>query len=527
VIPGTFEPDGPAYAPGSFAAPFFSPDGKWIGFFARDGLKKIGIAGGTPVPIHASPSPAVSYAATTCGASWSADNTILFGQAGGIMRIPADGGIPELIVPAGKDEQLCRPQVLPGGDAVLFTVMKVGSGPVSDGDIAVHSLASGKRSVIVRGGVDARYLPDGYLVYGVRNTLMAVAFDPGRAALTGDAVSIAQGVQRPFGLNAAGIHFAVSDRGTLIYLADNPQKRSLRWVNRDRTPADPIDAVPPGALQDPRLSPDGGRVLVTRDLDIWIYELASGRASRITNDGHSQMAVWDPTGTRVAFSTINGSDAEAWIAPADGSAAPRQLTDKGGQVHVDAWSPDGRTISVHRHAPSSRAVTILMISVDGPQQPVAFAERDSPAESVCFARDGRYVAYTAAETGQREIYIRPYPGPGGRITVSANGGTEPRWAANGEVFYRNAAGDRMFSVSTSTTPTLTVGRPSLVFQDAYFIAPSGSPRAQYDVTADGKRFLMVTSAPDGDGGRSRFVVVQNWLDELKSRARSGTPAPGR
>ena len=150
---------------------------------------------------------------------------------------------------------------------------------------------------------------------------------------------------------------------------------------------------------------------------------------------------------------------------------------------------------------------------------MVFAGGESRTEGACFARDGRYVAYLSTDTGAREIYIRPYPGPGGRVTVSVNGGVEPRWAPNGEVFYRNVAGDRMFSVSTSTTPTLTVGKPSLLFQGSYFVAPSGSPRAQYDVTADGKRFLMLASAPaDAGGARARFVVVQNWLEDLKRRA---------
>ncbi len=126
--------------------------------------------------------------------------------------------------------------------------------------------------------------------------------------------------------------------------------------------------------------------------------------------------------------------------------------------------------------------------------------------------------YLSMDTGAREIYVRPYPGPGGRVTVSVNGGVEPRWAPNGEVFYRNAAGNRMFSVSTTTTPTLTVGKPILLFEGSYYVSPTGSPRAQYDVTADGKRFLMLASAPAGAaGGRARFVVVQNWFTELQQR----------
>jgi hypothetical protein len=136
-----------------------------------------------------------------------------------------------------------------------------------------------------------------------------------------------------------------------------------------------------------------------------------------------------------------------------------------------------------------------MIPVDRPGDPPAkFAEGEPQSEGASFARDGRYVAYLSRDSGVREIYIRPYPGPGGRVTVSANGGVEPRRAPNGEVLYRNGAGDRMFSVSTSTTPVLTVGKPTLLFEGSYYVSPTGSPRPQYDVTADGRRFLMIASA---------------------------------
>jgi serine/threonine-protein kinase len=523
LIPGAAEETRSQFARGApfaapFAAPFFSPDGQWIGYFTDSGLKKIGIAGGTPATIAASSSPTESYGMSS-GASWSADGTILFGQPRGVMRVSANGGTPELIVPAGDGEQLWWPQMLPGGDAVLVTVVMSGTAAVSDGDVVVHSLSSGTRHILVRGGSDARYVPDGYLVYASQRSLMAVAFDARRLTTEGGAVLVAQNVQRPYGIAAGGVHYGVSDQGTLVYLEDNQPKRLLRWVNRDGTSGGSVEAVPAGALEDPRLSPDGGRVLVTRDDDIWIYDLSSGRSSRLTKNGRSLMGVWDPTGTQVAYSSRDGRVIEAWVAPADGSAEPRQLTHGGGLVHVDSWSPDGRVISVHRHG-ANGTIEILMIPVDRPDQgPVAFPVGGAPAESGCFARDGKYVAYVSLESGVREIYIRPYPGPGARVTVSAGGGVEPRWAPDGEVFYRNAAGDRMFSVPARTTPTLIVGKPTLLFEGGYYIAPTGSPRAQYDVTADGKRLLMLATTTTGpSGGRPRFIVVQNGLEELKQHA---------
>jgi serine/threonine-protein kinase len=507
LIPGTADMIG-----STFASPFFSPDGQWIGYFGETGLNKIPVGGGAPITI------AGTSALSSYGGSWTADNTILFGQPAGIMRVPANGGRPEVIVRAAEGEQLWQPQLLPGGDAILFSVLTLGgTRAANEGDVAVHSISSGARSVIVRGASAAHYLSSGHIIYGVRNTLMAIPFDAGRLSTTGGAVLIAQAVQKPVGVSAGGFQYAVSDSGTLVYLADNMPNRLLRWINRDGTSGGTVDAVPAGALEDPRLSANGERVLVTRDGDIWIHDLASGRSTRVTKDGHSLMGVWDPTGTRVAYSSINGNTIEAWVAMVDGSAPPRQLTHDGGLVHVDSWSPDGRIISVHRHATAGK-VTIRMIPVDRPDQPaVAFAEGELQPESGIFSKDSRYVVYLSMDSGSREIYIRPFPGPGGRVTVSVNGGVEPRWAPSGEVFYRNPAGDRMFSVATSTTPTLTVGKPTLLFQGQFYVAPTGSPRAQYDVTADGKRLLMLANGPttDAAGGRPRFVVVQNWIEELK------------
>jgi serine/threonine-protein kinase len=161
-----------------------------------------------------------------------------------------------------------------------------------------------------------------------------------------------------------------------------------------------------------------------------------------------------------------------------------------------------------------------MLSMDRAEsKPQVFFKGDFNAESAAFSRDGRYVAFLAQETGQREVYIRPYPGPGGQQTVSVGGGREPVWAANGELFYRSLTGEQMFVVSVTTVPTLKVGTPVQVFRGPYYISPTGSPRAQYDVTADGQRFLMLAPSPGTDTSvaRSHFVVVENWFEELKRR----------
>jgi serine/threonine-protein kinase len=500
LIPGTSE---------NLTSPFVSPDGQWVGYFAATGqLKKIAVTGNTPVTL--------CPATTAFGASWARDNTILFGQNAGIKRVSANGGAAELIIPAVEGEQLYGPQLLPDGRSVLFSVTK-GQGPTrwDEAQIVVQSLSSGERTVVVKGGSDARYLPTGHLVYALRDGVFGAAVDA-RLTVRGGAVPLVQGVQRTVGVSAVASNYAVSDQGTLVFVPGVVANRSFVWMHRNGT-AEPIGSIPPGTYEDLRLAPDGGRVLATRDGDIWIYDLSSGRSSRVTRDGSSLMGVWNPTGSQVAYSSAKSGNLEAWITSSDGSGQPRQLTTLGGQVHVDSWSPDGQTLTLHHHR-FERPAPILMLSLDRiDAKPEVFLEGDFNAEGANFSPDGHYVAYLSQETGQREIYIRPRQGTGGQVTVSVGGGREPMWAKNGEVFYRNLSGDRMFAVPVAIEPTLKVGTPVQLFQGPFYTPGSGSPRPQYDVAANGQRLLMLTtrSSTDSLPARPRIVIVQDWFGELR------------
>jgi serine/threonine-protein kinase len=475
-------------------------------------MKKMAITGGPPVILCTTTAP--------FGASWAPNNTILFGQPAGIMRVSGNGGTPELIVRASAGEQMHGPQLLPDGRAVLFSVTtNLGPNRWDEAQIAAQELSSGKRTVLVANGSDARYLATGHLVYALRDTLFAIAFDPQRLAVTGGAVPLVQGVRRTTGVNAVASNYGVSADGTLVYISGSTPLRSVVWINRDGTEAGSIASIPPGTYDDPRVSPDGSRLLATQDGDIWIYDIASGRSSRLTKDHASMMGVWDPTGAQVAYSSARKGNLEAWAEPSDGTGQPRQLTNLGGQVHVDTWSPDRHTLTIHHHPPEG-AVRILMLAMDRTDsKPEVFPTGDFNAESADFSRDGHYVSYLSVETGQRELFIRPYKQPGGYVPVSVGGGREPVWADNGDLFYRSLDGTKMFAVSVTTEPTLKVGPPIQVFQGRYYIAATGSPRAQYDVTPDGQRFLMLepSRGTDVSSDRPRVVVVQNWFEELKSK----------
>ena len=292
LIPGTEE---------SLTSPFFSPDGQWVGYWAATGqLKKMAVSGGAPVILCEATNP--------FGVSWGLDDTILFGQPAGIMRVSANGGIPELVI-ATEGEQVHGPQMLPDGESVLFTVTSsTGVSRWDDAQIVVHSLESGERKVLLEGGSDARYLPTGHLVYAFEDGLFALPFDVDNLEVAGGPVSVVQGVQRaPQGVTASA-NYGVSDRGTLIYVSGSASplaNRTLALVDRNGG-VEPL-SVPPAVYLSPRLSPDGEKLVVQSDRD----------------------------GTMSLY----------WM-PADGSGAPERLTtaEDGTSHWLGSWSPDGQTL---------------------------------------------------------------------------------------------------------------------------------------------------------------------------------------
>ena len=491
---------------------FFSPDGRSVAYFDGDQLKRLALSGGAPV--------VVCSTTRTFGGHWARDDTIFFAQPEGILRVSANGGAPELVIPAADGEVLDAPQWLPDGDAVLFSVTTSSRSPDwDDGQIEAVSLSSGERTVLVEGGSDARYVSSGHLVYAVDDGLFAVAFDAKSLRVAGGPVSMVEGVTRA--TVAASANYAVSDDGALFFLdSGDGSNQRLAWIDRNGK-VDVIETIPPNNYDWPRLSPDGERVLVVADFDARIYDLASGRESRLTSDGATSYVGWTPSGAEVTYSASRGAEgSQIWMRPADGSGAARQLTALDGVVHFDAWAPDGRTFSAHHHIGGT--VNQLMVPFDGEAaEPETWLEQDHRDRDAVFSPDGRYVAHASDQTGQREIYIRPFPGPGGQTTVSVGGGGMPVWAPTGELFYWRPGDYMMMMVEVSTDPVLTVGPLVELFAGS---GPSdGSPPPRYAVTADAQRFLMSTALlasgeVGGGGGRGpKVVVVQHWVEELKQR----------
>ena len=293
-----------------------------------------------------------------------------------------------------------------------------------------------------------------------------------------------------------------------------------------------VETIRARTYDGPRLSPDGARVLVRTDGDFRIYELDSGRENRVTTDGlASNYGEWSPNGVEVAYSRIDGQGSNIWSQPANGSGAARRLTRMDGNVHVDAWSPDGKNLALHQHpgpgveGVDGQGIGLLVLPLDR-SDPASQGslERKADGREASFSPDGRYIAYVSFETGQREVYVRPFPERGEQRPVSVDGGAEPLWAPNGELFYVRPSDSMMMAVSVTLDPSLTLGPPTELFRRAPL---AGSYRRRYDVTPDGKRFLMSASqlrSKDDDSGvseqapvqdASQIVVVLSWFEELK------------
>ena len=491
-------------------APFVSPNGEWVGFqTSGTSLRKVSILGGSPVTLTESP-------LTIRGASWGTDDQIIFGtQVAGLFRVSGGGGQPEALTTLNAEQGESGhqwPSIIPGANAVLFVI--VADSAAATGQLAMLDLETRGVTRLGLAGTGPRYVSTGHLVYAAEDgSVRAVRFDPTQPETTGSPVPVLDGVWVT-GFGAA--YFSISDTGRLVYVPGvdgGDPAPALVWVDRDGT-VERIETIPGGTT--PRLSPEGGRVLLEADGDLWIYDVVSGRASRVTRDGESVRGTWDSTGARVAYSSSRGGSQQVWVEPADASGEPRQGTDlEGGRVHVDSWSRDGRTLVVHQH--TGGPIKLLTLPMDGATaEPAVFLEREFSTLGAVFSPDGRYVAYHSQETGQGEIYIRPYPGPGGQQTASVGGGQQPVWAANGELFYRDLTGERMLLVAVTTEPSLVVGTPRQLFQGRFYnLLPGGSPRPQYDVTADGQRFLMVEAGTAES--RPQINVVLNWTQELLER----------
>ncbi len=491
--------------------PFFSPDGQWVGYFAGGALKKVSMNGGAALTLGVASSPR--------GADWGGQGTITFvpQNVSAVQQVSDAGGGPQLLIRFEKgDVSLRWPVFLPGGKAVLFA-----TGPnainFTNAQVSAQSVGTGERRNLVQGGMNPRYAPSGHLVYAQGGNLLAVPFDPRRLTTTGTAVPVVEGVLQSSVSGAAQYSFSAT--GSLVYVSGAVQsdQSKLVWVSRNG--AERLVAAPARAYLQPRLSPDGQRVAATiteQDTQTWLYDLSRDTLTPFTFEGNVNTgAVWAPDGKRIAFQSNREGPGNIFWQLADGSGGLERLTSSPYLQAPLSWSPNGQLLAFFEVNPTTqRDIWVLRVG-DRKAQPFLRTQFDEAVPQ--FSPDGRWLAYISNEPGRYEIYVKPYPGPGGKWQISTEGGTEPAWNRNGrELFYRS--GDKMMAVDIATQPGFAAGKPRILFEGPY--APAPFPTTNYDVSPDGQRFLMVKPSEQG-AAPTQINVVLNWFEELKRRVPVG------
>jgi Tol biopolymer transport system component/predicted Ser/Thr protein kinase len=506
----------PKAIPGTEGAvnPFFSPDGQWLGFFAGGRLKKVSVSGGTALTL--------GDASIPLGASWGSQEIIVFAPTnnGVLQQVSDAGGARQPLTRFEKGEISHRwPDFLPGTKAVLFSA---GSNPINwtNTQVAVQSLGTGERRNLIQGATQPRYAPSGHLVYAQGGSLMAVLFDPQRLAVTGAAVPVVEGILQSPSRGAAQYSFSAT--GSLVYVPGGAQSLAqsrLAWVNRNGT-EQPL-AVPMHAYQFPRLSPDGRRVAVGIDepesSDVWLYDLSRETLTRLTfGESVNQNANWTPDGKRIAFRSNKEESSNLFWQLADGSGGLERLTTSEYFQAPNSWSPDGQLLAFIEVNPTT-GYDIWVLRM-GDRKPEPFLRTPFLESAPRFSPDGRWLAYISDESGHREVYVQPYPGPGGKRQITTEGGTEPVWNPNGrELFYRS--GGRMMAVDIVTQLGFAAGKPRVLFDGPYLPSPVTFPN--YDVSPDGQRFLMLKPSEQAQAAPTQINVVLNWFEELKRRVPTG------
>jgi eukaryotic-like serine/threonine-protein kinase len=495
--------------------PFFSPDGLWLGFFADNAVKKVLLPGGEPITICM-----VSDSRFEIGASWGTDDMIIFGLKGeGLQRVSAKGGNPEKVAQAPSDEAgrwFSNPQCFDGKH--IFATLT--SGTSIKQQLALIDLQNGKSKVLLDGGNSA-LLPSGELIYEIGTALYAVRFDMNRLEAVGRSVSVLEGKDEIY---ADSRTFVVGNNGTLVYV---PLARSeVKMLSVDRTgQATPVLSKIE-MYRYPRFSPDGKRIAVAirspSGGDVWLIDSETGSRSRLTVEGANAYPVWTPDGSRVAF-TSSRQDAETsgiyWTLT-DGSGTAELLLKGQGKnaeslAFAGSFSPDGNFLA-YRENHSATGEDIFVLSITD-RKVIPFAATKFTELAPSFSPDGNWIAYQSDESGQDQVYVRAFPGGGAKIPISTEGGRAPIWSKDGhELFYRH--GNSVQAVQITLQPKFTASQPQLLFEGLYE-APSTGGNPYYDISPDGKRFVMLQSIDPAS--QKQLQVVLNWDEEVKQLLHAG------
>jgi Tol biopolymer transport system component len=489
--------------------PFWSPDSRFIGFFAQGKLKKIDAFGGAPQTLCDSPA--------GNGGTWNREGVIVFApnREGALARVSAAGGIPAAATALDRRRQEIGhawPQFLPDGRHFLYLAL---SGQRENRGLYVDSLGSEGPRRVLKTEVRAAYTPPGYLLFVQQGTLMAQRFNPNRLQLIGEPVAVAEGVA--YNSFNGRDTFTVSENGVLVYRTGRPgglPTSELVWFDRGGKRVGSVEGL--GLYLRPALSPDGKRIAVQRldpqtgTFDIRLVDLARSTVLRLTFGSSNQThPVWSPDGGRIVFTSDRDGTSNLYQKSSSGAGSEELLLQSDTAKYVTDWSPDGRFIAYEKQDPRT-GLDLWLLPLFGDRKPILYLQTEFNEGQGQFSPDGRWMAYASDESGRREVYVQTFPASGGKWQISTAGGTYPRWRRDGKELFYIAADQKLMAVAVQTDSTLQAGRPQALFEPRFFL-----PVIPYTVLPDGQRFLVNT--PLEEDNSSPMTVVLNWMAELKKK----------
>jgi serine/threonine-protein kinase len=506
------------------AGPFFSPDGRWIAFFAGGKLKKISVTGGAAVTLCDAPD--------NRGADWAEDGGIVLSPNSvlgvRLLRVSASGGPPVPLTALADGEVTQRwPQMLPGGNAVLFTSSRT-TGAFDDADLVVQTLPTGVRKVVQRGAYHGRYVSSGHLVYVHGGTLFAAPFDLGRLEMTATPVPALEALMS--NTDTGGAQFDVATNGTLVYLPGQNASHGLpiNWVDRKGNTT--ALRTTPAAWSNLHFSPDGSRLafqILDGQSDIWVYEWSRETVTRLTFDpGLDMKPVWTPDGRRIVFTSqrADKSTPNLYWQRIDGTGEAQRLTDSRNLQLPGSWHPSGKFLAFEEQFPHT-STDLMILAMEGdeasgwrPGTPAVFLTSPFTEREPMFSPDGRWLAYSSNESGRNEIYVRPFPGPGGKWQISMGGGLFPTWSRAKHELYFDDNGQIMIATYAVEGDSLRVEKPR-PWSEGRYLTSVGS--RMFDLHPDGERVALASLQTTANARQAHITFLFNFFDELRRLAPAG------